>query len=127
MSDSEKELEISVIPAAKKKRRGGGGARPGAGRPKGSTNKVTPQDLLKSFNAVSGMSFNDFVAAQMINAHQDGDKELLSKYVLGLAKYLIQDTTHIDVTSDGKSIAPVFNFTAAELSDWDKNKPTNED
>lgn len=97
-----------------------GGKREGSGRPKGSTNKITPTDMLDDFQKKAGMSFHEFINEQIINAYQAGDNELVSKYLLGFAKYLVQDVQEIkqDITSNGQTVGASFTFPNLELPEW---------
>jgi len=45
-----------------------GGARPNSGRPKGSTNKITMDNLLNSLDARLGMSYADQIASNYAGA-----------------------------------------------------------
>ena len=110
----EKQIEDSI--PAKKPR---GGAKPGAGRPKGSTNKVDIKDLAEDFKKQAGMSFGEFVNRKMIEADQSGEHDRLQRYVLGLAKYFIQEPTQkVDVTTNGEAIKGAFTFVPVEMSEW---------
>jgi len=97
-----------------------GGARKGSGRPKGSTNKITPVEMLDDFKVQSGMDFHQFINEQIVAAHHAGDRELVSKYLLGFAKYLVQDVQEIkqDVTSNGQTMTMGFSFPTTELPEW---------
>lgn len=97
-----------------------GGKREGSGRPKGSTNKITPTEMLDDFHKKSGMSFHEFINEQIVDAYQAGDRELVSKYLLGFAKYLVQDVQEIkqDITSNGQTMGVGFNFPTNELPEW---------
>ena len=57
-----------------------GGARPGAGRPKGSGNKITAQDLIDTANQVIGKPF----VVSLFEGYQDsiiaGDKKVRVMY-----------------------------------------------
>ena len=99
-----------------------GGARPGSGRPKGTTNKITPSDMLTDFHTRAGMSFHEFINEQIVTAYQSGDKELVSRYLLGFAKYLVQDVQEIkqDITSNGETMGIQLVFTPVELPEWNK-------
>ena len=66
-----------------------GGARPGAGRPKGSTNKITMDGILASLDQQLGVSYAEQIAMNYHSALQrsdwagvrDYDKVLLGKVV----------------------------------------------
>jgi hypothetical protein len=97
-----------------------GGKREGAGRPKGTTNKVSPVEMLNDFSQRSGMQFHEFINEQIVLAYQAGDKELVSRYLLGFAKYLVQDVQEIkqDVTSNGQTMGVQLMFNPVELPEW---------
>jgi hypothetical protein len=46
---------------SKKPKSNRGGARENSGRPKGSTNKISPQTLLHDFRREQGMTFSQFI------------------------------------------------------------------
>jgi hypothetical protein len=123
--DTETTEKQSILPVEKKKRAPytkkaptRGGARKGSGRPKGSTNKITPVDMLDDFKQRAGMNFHEFINEQIVAAHLAGDRDLVSKYLLGFAKYLVQDVQEVDITSKGESLSIGFNFPNVELKDW---------
>lgn len=101
-----------------------GGVRLGAGRPKGTINKIGPEELARDFRKSSGgQTFSQFINKKIIEADQNGDKELVAKLILGLSKYYISDTQQIDITSNGENIMPQIVFTACELEEWRKKEP----
>lgn len=95
-----------------------GGPRPNSGRPKGSTNKISPATLLHDFRREQGMTFSQFINKKIKDAEQEHNDELVSKYILGLAKYIIQDVQQVDHTTNGESLKTIFNFPQQELNDW---------
>lgn len=95
-----------------------GGPRPNSGRPKGSTNKISPATLLNDFRREQGMTFSQFINKKIKDAEYDNNHELVSKYILGLAKYIIQDVQQVDLTTQGQSLRPIYNFPKDELPDW---------
>ena len=127
---TEKQSLESVEPTPKKKRvykkksPTRGGKREGAGRPKGSTNKITPTDMLDDFQVRAGVSFHEFINQQIVYAHNSGNSELVSKYLLGFAKYLVQDVQEIkqDITSNGQTMGVGFTFPTTELPEWSDDK-----
>jgi len=62
-----------------KKTNGHGGARPGAGRPKGSTNSVTVQGLLEAIDLTAGRPYIELLAEDFTHARLN-DKNLAQKY-----------------------------------------------
>ena len=103
----------------KTKSPGRGGKRENSGRPKGSTNKITPEEMLQDFKKQSGMTFHQFVNLQILKAYNENNNELVSRYLLGFSKYLIKDVQEVDVTSNGNTLNAVFNFPQRELADWE--------
>ena len=98
-----------------------GGARAGSGRPKGSTNKITPEEMLADFKKTVGITFHTFCSQQIKKAADENNGELVSKYLLGFSKYLIKDVQEIDMTSNGETMTPVvFDFSKVELAEWQK-------
>ena len=100
------------------KKSGRGGPRINSGRPKGSTNKISPATLLNDFRREQGMTFSQFINKKIRDAELEKNDELVSKYILGLAKYIIQDVQQIDHTTKGESLRTIFNFPQKELNDW---------
>jgi hypothetical protein len=109
-----------------------GGARPGAGRPKGTTNKITAKEFLERFKVARGHDYIeeliiDFKASQdMIDAFQAmGEKRgvvealgIKNRYHGMVAKYVWHDVKELDVTSNGESLVGQFVFTSKELPEW---------
>ena len=94
-----------------------GGARAGSGRPKGSTNKITPEEMLTDFKKTVGVSFHSFISQQIKKAADEDNSELVSKYLLGFSKYLIQDKQEIDITSNGNTVGVAINIAPKETGD----------
>lgn len=95
-----------------------GGAREGAGRPKGTSNKICPDDLISDFHSQAGMSFEQFVNSRILLASVDNNHELVSRYILGLAKYFIRDIQQVDLTSNGEALGVHLTFAPKALDDW---------
>ena len=64
------------------------------------------------------MTFSQFINKKIRDAELNNDHELVSKYILGLAKYIIQDVQQVDHTTMGQSLRPIYNFPKNELPDW---------
>ena len=62
-----------------KKTNGHGGARPGAGRPKGSVDKVSINSILTAIDARSDRPYVELLAEDFIHA-RDNDRHLAQKY-----------------------------------------------
>ena len=96
-----------------------GGARAGSGRPKGSTNKITPEEMLTDFKKTVGVSFHSFISQQIKKAADEDNSELVSKYLLGFSKYLIKDVQEVDLTSNGETVTQtIYGFTHKETDDF---------
>ena len=95
-----------------------GGAMKGAGRPKGSTNKVTSERILRQISLQMGKPFEQLLAegyhasiiACDVNARIQYEKLILSK--------VIADKHELDVHSMGQSLVNKFSFTKSELPEW---------
>jgi hypothetical protein len=58
-----------------------GGARPGAGRPKGSRDRVSVKDLLDTLEVKSGgQSYEEMLAEDFLRARANSDNPLVQKY-----------------------------------------------
>ena len=95
-----------------------GGRQPGAGRKKGSTNKVTSERILRQISLQIGRPFEQLLAegyhasiiACDVSARIQYEKLILSK--------VIADKHELDVHSMGQSLVNTFNFQKAELPEW---------
>ena len=83
MEKKKNNLDIVPIPGKN------GGARPGAGRPKGSTNKITMDSIIQNLDRQLGRSYAEQIAVNYSNAVnredwsgvRDYDRVLLGKVV----------------------------------------------
>ena len=95
-----------------------GGAMKGAGRPKGSTNKVTSERILRQISLQIGRPFEQLLAegyhasiiACDVTARLAYEKLILSK--------VIADKHELDVHSMGQSLVNNFKFNQQELPEW---------
>ena len=95
-----------------------GGKQPGAGRKKGSTNKVTSERILRQISLQIGRPFEQLLAegyhasiiACDVTARLAYEKLILSK--------VIADKHELDVHSMGQSLVNNFKFQNAELPEW---------
>lgn len=78
-----------------------GGARPGAGRPKGSSNKIRIEDLIDSIESRSGMSFTDQVASNYVAAIMREDWARVENYDKALLNKVVADKSEITVEEIG--------------------------
>ena len=113
--ETEKQTEI-IYPIVKA---ANGGAREGAGRPKGSLNKLSGGELLEALENALGHSYPVQLALNFQQALYGEDKHLVYKYHQLIMSKVIADK--IDITSDGAALAPAtIIFTPTELPDWSK-------
>jgi hypothetical protein len=100
-----------------------GGKRPGAGRVKGSTNKISGEKILNAVKKQCGKPFEQLLAegyhatilACDISARQQYEKMILAK--------VVADKHSIDHTTLGQSLHASFSFPQRELSDWQTQQP----
>lgn len=94
-----------------------GGARPGAGRPAGSLNKLSGQALLEALEDTLGVPYAVQLANNYLNALST-DRHLAAKYDQLFLNKVVADK--VDITSNGNTIAPpVLNFKSAEIVDYE--------
>ena len=80
------------------KRSNRGGARPGAGRPKGSRDRVTVQGLLETLhNKTGGQTYEELLLDDFLAARLADDKMLTLKYHNLIMNKLVSDKVSIDV------------------------------
>ena len=81
-----------------------GGARPGAGRPKGSSNKIRIEDLIDSIEDRSGMTFPEQVAANYVAAITREDWARVENYDRALLNKIVADKNDITVEDVGDTV-----------------------
>ena len=99
-----------------------GGVRPGAGRKKGVTQKLSAQTILAAIED-RDKPFAEGFAEDYHAARIGDDKHLLQKYQSMILNKVIADKQEIDVTTLGQSLHNNFNFPAVELPDWQQSMP----
>jgi len=92
-----------------------GGAREGAGRPKGSIQKLSGASLLEALEDTLGVPYPVQLANNYLQALHE-DKHLVAKYDQLFLNKVIADK--VDITSNGQSIAPQLNFGPKEIPDY---------
>ena len=82
-----------------------GGAREGAGRPRGSGNKITAQDLIDTANKVIGKPF----VVSLFEGYQDsiinGDKKIRVMYEKMIIDKVVADRQQVEVTESEDTTA----------------------
>jgi hypothetical protein len=99
-----------------------GGARPGGGRKKGVTQKLSAQTILAAIEQ-RDKPFAEGFAEDYHNARMGDDKHLLQKYQSMILNKVVADKQEIDVTTLGESLHNNFSFPTVELSDWQNTVP----
>ena len=82
-----------------------GGKREGAGRPKGSSNKIRIEDLIDSIESRSGMSFTDQVASNYVAAIVREDWARVENYDKALLNKVVADKSEITVEEIGDAVS----------------------
>lgn len=91
-----------------------GGARKGAGRPKGTRNKVTVQDLLAAIETETGQGYEQLLVRDFMAARQGNDNHLIHKYHNLISGKILSTLATVEVTSSQDEVdAKQAAFTAA--------------
>lgn len=109
----------SVLPVKKR-----GGARPGGGRRKGSTQKLSAQTILANIEKYD-KPFAEGFAEDYHNARMGDDKHLVQKYQSMILNKVVADKQEIDHTTLGQSLHNNFTFPGIELGDWQNIVPSS--
>ena len=81
-----------------------GGARKGAGRPRGTRNKVTVQDLLQAIDTQTGQGYEELLVADFIAARQGNDNHLVHKYHNLISGKILSTLATIEVTDSDDAV-----------------------
>lgn len=81
-----------------------GGARPGAGRPKGSGNKVTAQDLLEAAEAKLGRPFVESLVEGYVKSIDENNNKLRVIYEKMIIDKVIADRQQVEVTESADAV-----------------------
>ena len=101
-----------------------GGARAGAGRPKGSTNKITMDNLLASLDTQLGRSYAEQLADNYVNAINREDWSNVRDYDRVFLGKLVADKQEVEVRESEDAVAAKQEAFAQALADL-VNKPGN--
>ena len=83
-----------------------GGARKGAGRPKGSRDRVTVQSLLEALDTkTKGVSYEELLIDDFLAARQGNDNQLTLKYHTLISNKLISTLATVEVNSGADELA----------------------
>jgi len=95
-----------------------GGKRPGAGRKKGTTNKISGVSILQAVEQQCGEKFENLLAQGYNQSIVDNDMQSRIAYEKMILSKVVADKHEIDHTTLGKSLQNNFVFPTSELSDW---------
>ena len=78
---------------------GRGGPRPGGGRPKGSTERITIEGLLKSLKTQSkGQNYEELLVSDFLKARDANDTTLILKYHNLILNKVMSTLTQVEIT-----------------------------
>ena len=95
-----------------------GGAREGAGRPKGTKNKISGVTILDAVEQHCGKPFEQLLAEGYHMTILAGDMPARQQYEKMILSKVVADKHEIDHTTLGQSLHAAFNFPPKELPDW---------
>jgi len=81
-----------------------GGAREGAGRKKGSSNKLSSITLLEVIDNILGRPFEEQLAINYQSAITSNEKSVIAAYDKLILSKCVADVSSVDVTSDGNRL-----------------------
>lgn len=111
--DIQEKESVEILEEPKKKF---GGAQPGAGRPKGVSNKLSAVALLDALDDALGIPYEKQLALNYVNALHE-DRALAQRYDQLFLSKVIADK--VDITSNGETIqVPTLNFAPKEIPDY---------
>jgi len=82
-----------------------GGARKGAGRPPGTRNKVTVQDLLAAIETQTGTGYEELLVSDFLAARQGNDNHLIHKYHNLISGKILSTLATVEVTDSQDALA----------------------
>jgi hypothetical protein len=83
------------MPVTRKKAPSRGGARPGSGRPRGSTTKIRIEDLMAQIELQSGESYDQLLARNYVSAISRSDWGGVRDYDKAFMNKMIADKTEV--------------------------------
>ena len=102
-----------------------GGARPGAGRPKGSTALITARTLVEAIEQESGKPFEVMLAEGYVDAVHNGDHKTRLEYERMILGKVVSDRTAVEVTeSEDVAMAKAEAFAQALLALNTQERPS---
>ena len=113
---TEKQTDQSKKRVYTKKASSRGGVRAGAGRPKGSTTKVTLDDLMTNIELASGRSYGELLAENYVQAINRADWNGVRDYDKAFMNKLIAEKVAVDVSTSEDAVAVKQAAFAAALA-----------
>lgn len=96
---------MTTKPRYSKKSPGRGGARPGGGRPKGSTTKIKIEDLMDKIELQAGQTYAELLASNYVGAIQRNDWQGVRDYDKAFMNKMIAEKVEVDVSHSEDQIA----------------------
>ena len=97
---TEKIKKPRKMPVDRKKAPSRGGVREGAGRPKGSSNKMSAQSILDALDQHLGHSYADQLAMNYLDALAHHDRNIRASYDRLFLGKVVADKVEVDVHSE---------------------------
>lgn len=82
-----------------------GGARKGAGRPKGTRNRITVQDLLEAIDHSAGQPYESLLVQDFLAARQGNDNHLTHKYHTLISNKILSTLNTVEVQDTTDAVA----------------------
>ena len=94
-----------------------GGARPGAGRPKGSQDRVSVSSLLAALEQkTSGQTYEEILIEDFLTARLNNDGQLVQKYHNLISNKVMSTLASIDVTESEDAVTAKREAFAAAIA-----------
>jgi hypothetical protein len=81
-----------------------GGARKGAGRPRGTRNRVTVQDLLEAIETEAGVGYEQLLVRDFLVARSGNDNHLVHKYHNLISGKILSTLATVEVSDSQDAI-----------------------
>ena len=97
-------ISINNSMEKKKNSSGHGGARPGAGRPVGSGNKIRLEDLLVHIESQAGMPYAERLAVNYVGAINRADWSKVSEYDRAFLNKVVADKQEVEMVQSEDAV-----------------------
>lgn len=101
---------------------GRGGARPGAGRPVGSRNKISGQAILEALEGELGHDYAKRLALNYVDTMMAGDTDRLFKYDQLILQKVVADKVDIAISDSEEALAAKQRAFGEVLDHWISNR-----